>query len=236
VKEEEMNYYKILNEDENHYDLQYKTGLNIDPIPFNPSGNCQPGGIYFAREDILAFLGYGPWIREVTLSEDARVYENPWEPTKWKADKVILGKRRKITAKVIKQLIEEGADVHAGEDGALRWASTNGHTDVVKLLLEHGADVHAQNDAALRWASTNGHTDLVKILLEHGADVHVDDDDALRWASEKGHLHIVKYLVEQGADIHARDDEAFKEAKHGNHKEILEYLNKQALVRKLREL
>ena len=35
-----MNYYKILNESENHQGLQYKTGLNIDPKPFNPSGDC----------------------------------------------------------------------------------------------------------------------------------------------------------------------------------------------------
>jgi len=62
-----MNYYKILSKDECHHDLQYKTGLNVDPKPFNPCGNCEPGGIYFSREDILAFLGYGPWIRKVTL-------------------------------------------------------------------------------------------------------------------------------------------------------------------------
>ena len=72
-----MNYYKILNKDERHYSLQYKTGLNVDPKPFNPNGNCEPGGIYFSREDILAFLGYGPWIRKVTLPKDALVYENP---------------------------------------------------------------------------------------------------------------------------------------------------------------
>jgi len=70
-----MNYYKILSKDEYHYDLQYKTGLNVDPKPFNPSGNCEPGGIYFSREDILAFLDYGPWIRKVTLPKDALVYE-----------------------------------------------------------------------------------------------------------------------------------------------------------------
>jgi ankyrin repeat protein len=35
------------------------------------------------------------------------------------------------------------------------------------VLLEHGADVHADNDSALRWASGNGHTDIVKLLQEH---------------------------------------------------------------------
>ena len=48
----------------------------------------------------------------------------------------------------------------------------NGHADVVKTLLMAGADVHAENDEALRWASMNGHADVVKILedwiQEHG--------------------------------------------------------------------
>jgi len=34
------------------------------------------------------------------------------------------------------------------------------------LLLDAGADVHAKNDEALRWASANGHTDTVKLLRE----------------------------------------------------------------------
>jgi len=120
-----MDYYKILNEEENHFGIQYKTGLNIDPIKFNPKGNCKPGGIYFSREDILAFIDYGPWIRKVTLPEDAKVYENPGTPKKWKADKVILGEREKIDIEVIKRLIEKGADPKAGESYALRWASEN---------------------------------------------------------------------------------------------------------------
>ena len=58
-----MNYYKILNKKENHYGLQYQTGLNEDILEFNPSGDCTSGGIYFTREDIFAFLDYGPFIR-----------------------------------------------------------------------------------------------------------------------------------------------------------------------------
>lgn len=104
-----MKFYKILDETECHNGLQYKTGLNIDPIPFNPSGDCEPGGIYYAREDILYFLDYGPWIREVTLPDDARTYLNPRLPVKWKADKVILGERRRINDEVIEELLDEGA-------------------------------------------------------------------------------------------------------------------------------
>ena len=191
-----MKYYKILNKDEKHNGMQYKFGLNVDCKKFNPSGNCNPGGIYFAREDILAFLGYGHYIREVQLPEDAQVYENPGSPKKWKADKVVLGKKRKITAKIVQKLINEGVDVHAGNDEALRWAAANGHLAVVKILLENGADVHAWNDSALRWAAENGHLEVVKILLENGANAHVDDDGALHGATRNGHLEVVKLLKE----------------------------------------
>ena len=43
------------------------------------------------------------------------------------------------------------------------------------MHLDAGANVHAKNDEALKWASENGHTETVKILLEAGADPKVLD-------------------------------------------------------------
>ncbi len=40
---------KLTNEFECHNGFSFKTGLNIDFIPFNPKGECQPGGIYFCN-------------------------------------------------------------------------------------------------------------------------------------------------------------------------------------------
>ncbi|MDD4081769.1 MAG: ankyrin repeat domain-containing protein [Sphaerochaetaceae bacterium] len=188
-----MDYYKILNEKEYHHGLQYKFGLNIDPIKFNPRGNCSPGGIYFSREDILAFLDYGPWIRKVTLPDDAQVYENPGKPRKWKTDKVILGKKEKITAKVIKRLIDEGADPKVEGNWPLRWAAKNGHLEIVKLLLPL-SDVKAFASEALRLAAVNGHLEIVKLLLPI-SDPKVYNSEALRYAAENGHLEIVKLLI-----------------------------------------
>jgi len=155
-KESYMNFYKILNKTENHYGLKYKSGLNIDPIEFNPYGTCEPGGIYFSREDILAFIDHGIWIRKVTLPEDARVYENPGKIRKWKADKVILGERELITTTVVKRLIEEGADPKADKSWPLRWAADHGHLNIVKLLIPL-SDPKARNSEALRWAALCGH-------------------------------------------------------------------------------
>ena len=177
-----MKFYKFTNEQENHHGLQYHDGLNIDSLPFNPSGDCKPGGIYFAREDILEFCNY--WLREVTLPPDEVIYENPGEPKKWKAHQVILGKRRKFDYKICRELLEEGAKPTID---ALQQASANGYLDIVKLLLEAGVK---PTNLALVCASRNSHFEIVKLLLEAGAK---PTEWALDWAS---HLDVVKLLKE----------------------------------------
>ena len=67
----------------------------------------------------------------------------------------------------IKKALKIGADVHFGNDLALRYASENGHLNVVELLFKYGADVHANNDDALWWASQNSHLDVVKLLKKY---------------------------------------------------------------------
>jgi len=189
-----MKYYKILNKDENHNGLQYKTGINVDQIPFNPNGNCEPGGIYFSSEDILGFLSYGCWIREVTLPDREEIYEEPENPKKFKAHRVILGERREINLELIKELVNEGANIHAKDDLALRWAVYYGHLEIVKFLVSVGANIHTINDYPLQSAAENGHLEIVEYLVNVGANVHSENYRALRWAVENGHLEIVEYL------------------------------------------
>jgi hypothetical protein len=190
--------FKVLNEKECHNGFQYKTGLNVDTKPFNdnPDKSCCEGGLYFAPvESIFAFLEYGPWVREVIIPEDANVVKDPYGPEKYRADKLILGKRFKWGTKTgIKKLVKAGADIHAENDEALRYASLNGHVEVVKLLLEAGADVHAYNDESLRLASIKGHVEVVKLLLEHDSDIHVYVGYALKNASDNGYVEVVELL------------------------------------------
>src|SRR3989344_2772907 len=75
------------------------------------------------------------------------------------------------------------------------------HLPVVQYLLDQGADIHAENDCALRWSAYNGHLPVVQYLLEHGADIHAKNDLALRWSAENGHLPVVQYLLIHGAKI-----------------------------------
>jgi hypothetical protein len=215
-----MKFYKIVNP-EGHNDMIYTEGLNTDVLPFNPSGNCETGGIYFSREDILAFVEYGTELYSV--EPIGEVYENPGKPKKWKAHSVNLTYVGKVVDN-IQFLIDEGADVRAEFYYAILWAAENGHTEVVKVLIDAGADVHAYGDAAIRWAVENGHTDIVKLLIDAGAVIHAYDDYSLQCAAESGYTEVVKLLLDAGADVHANNDYALRLAVREGHIDVVELL------------
>jgi ankyrin repeat protein len=223
-------YFKITNESENHYGFQYTTGLNILKEKFNddPNQSCCAGGFYFTNaKNIFGFLGYGVYLREVALPTDNPDFKmvQDADKNKWRANMIILGKRHDLfTVDTFKYLIDNGADIHAADDYALRCSAENGHLDIVKFLVENDANIHADDDYALRCSAENGHLDVVKYLVENGADIHVYDDFALGCSAGNGHLDIVKYLVENDADIHADDDYALRCSAGNGHLDIVKYV------------
>jgi hypothetical protein len=89
-------YIKILSNDWKHKGFQYKEGMNIDTRPFNPSGSCLGGGLYFTDEEhFTEFIQYGTKIADVEIPDDAQVYADPCGE-KWKADKIIIKNIREI--------------------------------------------------------------------------------------------------------------------------------------------
>jgi len=81
---------KMLRTDLKHYGHQYRLGLNKDRLPFNPSGDCSHGGLYFCTEENLPkFLRYGTTVGHFTIPKNAKVYV---EHEKFKCDKMILEK------------------------------------------------------------------------------------------------------------------------------------------------
>jgi ankyrin repeat protein len=107
-------------------------------------------------------------------------------------------------------------------------ACESGDLLVVKKCVKKGADIHAWEDAALRYAAINKHLKIVKYLVKQGADVRADDDDALLSAADDGHLEMVKYLIEQGADIHTTSDWALRYAARNGHLQVVNVLRKAA--------
>ena len=194
-------FYKIVST-AGHRGMFYRNGVNEDIVPFNEEPTCGSGGLYFSDlHNILNFLGYGTQLYEVVpIGKVIEVND------KYKAHVLDMTFICEGYLETIKYLIDNGADIHANNDGALRWAAENGYLEIVKYLVDNGADLHAGDDYALRLAALNGYWEIVKYLVDNGADIHASDGCALRLAARNGHLEIVKYLIDNGADIHANGD------------------------------
>ena len=115
----------------------------------------------------------------------------------------------------VARLLDQGADVNANGDWALRTASQSGQEDIVDLLLARGATVSADNDYSLRWSAAMGHNRIAANLLDHGADIHADNDGALRGAATASHPETVTLLLDRGASVHALHDYALRWAAQG---------------------
>ena len=89
-------FVRYMNDSMRHYKFTYKEGLNEDTIPFNPSGDCESGGLYFTTVDYVhnfkSCTHPNHHIRLVEIPDDAQVYVVPMF-NKWKADKIIIGEK-----------------------------------------------------------------------------------------------------------------------------------------------
>ena len=111
----------------------------------------------------------------------------------------------------------------------LKDAASAGNLKMVKYLIENGADIHFHNDEAFRMACYDGHLEVVKYLVNKGgADVNVKDGYALRWAACKGHFEIVKFLIAHGASLQSSGaQEGYHLAIKYKHSDIVQLINKQ---------
>jgi len=211
---------KALKANRTHHGYTYVLGLNTCPQPFNDK-ECADGGLYACRlKDLLHWLSLYPDIDTVAIVEVPEDAQRCEFDTKIKASALVLTRFLPLL-EAMELALQHGADVHANNDYALRWASMNGHLSVVQFLVQH---VHADNDYALCWASYYGHLPVVQFLVQHGADVHACNDYALRWASNYGHLPVVQFLVQHGADVHAENDDALRCASYNGHLAVVQFL------------
>jgi hypothetical protein len=90
-------FYRLTNATECHRGFQYTTGLNVDILPFNPTGECTGGGMYFfSSRQIEHFHTYCfgmKYIREVTFEgiTTPQIYA---EEGKYKCHSFVLSPRK----------------------------------------------------------------------------------------------------------------------------------------------
>lgn len=87
-------------------------------------------------------------------------------------------------------------------------ASIKGHAKIVKLLLEKGANVHARHHGftPLHYAAREGHSEAVRILINAGAQVDALDSDENGWtplylAAWNAQDPVVSILIKEGAKV-----------------------------------
>lgn len=130
--------------------------------------------------------------------------------------------------RIVKLLVENGANIHDGGDKVLHTAISQNHYEIAKYLVENGSkpaflydfygskfhivkllmDYGCNDDITkmLVTASYHGHLDTVKYLVENGADVHVDDDKAFIYAVIESNIDVAKYLLQFGMDINMNNE------------------------------
>ncbi|KAJ2370991.1 hypothetical protein IW150_004802 [Coemansia sp. RSA 2607] len=103
--------------------------------------------------------------------------------------------------------LKPAADVHLGDDAALRIAAAHGHAPLVRLLAAAGAHMDAASGEPLVLAASAGHAECTRALLQCGADAAADQSRALRTAVLAGdaNLACVRLLLSHGARADAMD-------------------------------
>ena len=86
-----------------------------------------------------------------------------------------------------------------------------GDLETVKQLVEQGADIHACHNRPLRFACANNNLHIVKYLLESGADINTRYGGFLDIVCELDFLSMVKYLVTHGASTVNIDASGYSE-------------------------
>ncbi len=193
-------YYKITNRYENHYGYQYNDGLNVLKEKFNddPTASCVAGGFYFTDIfNILHFIGYGCYLREIELPIDDPDFKIVKDPSgnKWRANKIILGNKYDLfSVETFKYLEKKGADIkpycNKIFDNVLYLNQNN--LDTLKYLMEHGVDINIMHINVAYFEDSNNCMDKIKYLLENGAN----REKIFMSALQNNHFEIVKFLLE----------------------------------------
>lgn len=210
IKPEKI-YYKITNKDENHHGYQYKDGLNILEEKFQKQGSCVPGGFYFTTiEHISKYLNFGCYLREIQLSQESQVIQDP-DGDKYRTDKIILGNKYKLSnVKTFEMLLERGMKIDENAFNILSWALKNNFLDIVKFFSKR--------------------CDNLACYYE---DIY---DEALLIALRKKDLKLAKFFTKQGGTITYETiiyEELFIHALIDNNLEMVKFLMKKFIFNKL---
>ncbi|XP_063719809.1 protein TANC1-like isoform X2 [Symsagittifera roscoffensis] len=133
----------------------------------------------------------------------------------WKIGWFIWSGAKEGNLKVIRDMVDEGADVNYKYNGTtpLHQACMNGHLEAVEFLCEFGASLSrkdAHGDTAVRHAAAFGHLHILQFLTQKGAElgnVNIAGDSALHGACAYCQPATALFLLDRGAQCNLLNKE-----------------------------
>jgi hypothetical protein len=97
---------------------------------------------------------------------------------------------------LLKQSIEQGADINYNENWAIIYVCTKGFSDLLNILLEHNIDPSINNNQCLFLSIINEYDICVKLLIQNSKiDPSLNDNFALSTAIHHNKYNIIKILI-----------------------------------------
>ena len=94
------------------------------------------------------------------------------------------------------------------DESALMLAAIKGYLPLVKQLIENDADVNKTGWTPLHYAATSGHVAIIELLLENSAYIDAESPNGstpLMMAAMYGTPEAVKVLIQAGADLNVKN-------------------------------
>ena len=154
--------------------------------------------------------------------------------------RVIAGDHKGSEGKIVKVLLEHGADPDKGNFSPLMWAAYYGNLRLVKMFLESRANLNSRTNegwTALMWAAERGNLQVIWELLKRGASVNMQNNNgqtALMLAAGRGRTGSVGLLLNKGGDAFVVDFNKKTAADYARSKqrnEVLQILEKEFELR-----
>ncbi len=153
----------------NHGNYPYRLGLNslkYNNEIFDASPHCVAGGLYYCKlENILDYSNYGHTLCFVSIPDDAQVVQIG---NKFKTDRFVIDQMFDLRDAQTWEFFEHVVIT----DETLCSAVQYGYLHMAKFLVARGADIHAGNDSALRLAALYGHLDIVQFVVDNDSALH----------------------------------------------------------------